>query len=153
MDLRTSELDRQDLPAALTDSARRWVANSSVAVEVNIDNVRGPLPENLEQNIFRIAQEAVINAVKHSGARLVRIDLSSEERSLWLRIKDDGLGFETPAAFSVFGGHFGILGMRERVERLSGEFVLSSQPGAGTQVEVRIPFEPHSIKFSKQRAG
>jgi signal transduction histidine kinase len=56
-----------------------------------------------------------------------------------MRVEDDGEGFEQGEAFSVLNGHFGLLGMRERAERLGGELRLRSEPGAGTQVEVTVP--------------
>jgi len=97
------------------------------------------LSEDVEQHLLRIAQEAVTNALKHAGARMIRVELAVEDRKLRLRVKDDGRGFEPSRAFSVIGGHFGILGMRERAERLGGELDLSSQLGLGTQVEVTVP--------------
>jgi signal transduction histidine kinase len=100
----------------------------------------------MEQHVLRIAQEAVTNAVKHAKAKIVSIELEGEEQLLPLRIKDDGIGFEPPRAFSVFGGHFGILGMQARAKRLRAEFILASSPGAGTQVEVRIPFVANHSK-------
>ena len=62
-----------------------------------------------------------------------------EARRLFLRIVDDGRGFEQQDAFSSHGGHFGLIGMRERAERLGGELRLASQPGGGTEVEVKVP--------------
>jgi signal transduction histidine kinase len=67
------------------------------------------------------------------------VELGRENGFVYLRVKDDGEGFEAPRTFSASGGHFGIMGMRERAARCRGDFALSSQPGAGTQVEVRIP--------------
>ena len=62
-----------------------------------------------------------------------------EARKLYLRIKDDGHGFEQDGVFASRGGHFGLLGMRERAERLGGELHLDSHPGEGTEVEVQVP--------------
>ncbi len=115
-------------------SARLWSAGYDIEVQVEISGIERRLPQDVEQNMFRIAQEAVANAVKHAGARVVRRPLRSEGQALRLSIDDDGRGFAQPDTFSVFGGHFGILGMRERAERLRGEFVLGSNPGTGTQV-------------------
>jgi signal transduction histidine kinase/ligand-binding sensor domain-containing protein len=140
MDLRTSELEQQDLTVALDAAAHRWVAGNSVNVHVDVSGVNQKIPEELEQNLLRIAQEAVANALKHAHARTIWIELEAEHRALWLRIKDDGQGFEPSGAFSIVGGHFGILGMQERAERLGGKFALASHPGSGTQVEVRVPF-------------
>jgi signal transduction histidine kinase/ligand-binding sensor domain-containing protein len=140
MDLRTSELEQQDLPAALETSARHWVAGSSVDVRVDVSGVSQKIPEDLEQNLLRIAQEAVANALKHARARIIWVELEAEDCALRLRVKDDGRGFEPSGAFSITAGHFGILGMQERAKRVGGKFDLTSSPGSGTQVEVRVPF-------------
>ncbi len=139
MDLRTSELEDQDLPAALTASAQRWVAGSPVSLQVEVSGVKQKLPEDLEQNMLRIAQEAVANALKHAHPQGIWIDLTQDSGILRLSVKDDGQGFEPSSTFSVNGGHFGILGMRERAERLGGEFEFASRLGTGTEVEVRVP--------------
>jgi signal transduction histidine kinase len=97
------------------------------------------LPEETEQHLLRIAQEAVTNAVKHARASQVRIHLAVAGRKLSLSVADNGRGFEQDEAFSEVGGHFGLLGMRERAERLGGELQLHSEPGQGTEVEVTVP--------------
>jgi signal transduction histidine kinase len=93
----------------------------------------------MEQNLLRIAQEAVTNIVKHAGATSVWIKLHTEAKRLYLRVADNGRGFEQGGAFSSQDGHFGLIGMRERAERLGGELTLASHPGEGTQVEVTAP--------------
>ena len=87
---------------------------------------------------MRIAQEAVANALKHAKARNISVELEGMNHALRLRVKDDGEGFE-PSPLSTLAGHYGILGMRERAERLGGTFDLESGPGAGTLVEVTVP--------------
>ncbi len=89
--------------------------------------------------MLRIAQEAVTNALKHAEARKIRVKLHMEARKLCLHIEDDGHGFEQDGVFSSLGGHFGLLGMRERAERLGGELHLASHPGQGTEVAVEVP--------------
>ena len=89
--------------------------------------------------MLRIAQEAVTNVLKHAGASKIWVKLHMEARRLFLRIVDNGRGFEQQDAFSSQGGHFGLIGMRERAERLGGELRLASQPGGGTEVEVKVP--------------
>jgi signal transduction histidine kinase len=89
--------------------------------------------------LLRIAQEAVTNVVKHAGASKILIKLHREARKLYLRIVDNGRGFEEGNAFSATGGHFGLIGMRERAERLGGQLRLASHPGEGTEVEVMVP--------------
>jgi signal transduction histidine kinase/ligand-binding sensor domain-containing protein len=140
MDLRDSALEGQELPAALSEAARQWTAGSPVHVQVDVSGNDGrKLPEEMEQNLLRIAQEAVTNAVKHAHAKEVRIRLDLEPSRLSMVIADDGNGFEQTEAFSEIGGHFGLLGMRERAERIGGELHLASQPGGGTKVEVTVP--------------
>jgi signal transduction histidine kinase len=109
-----------------------------VAVSVDAAGDRRPLPQEMEQQLLRIAQEAVANVMKHANASRIRIELRGEAKRLCLRIVDNGRGFEQRDAFAAQGGHFGLLGMRERAERLGGEFRLASQPGEGTQVEVSV---------------
>jgi ligand-binding sensor domain-containing protein/two-component sensor histidine kinase len=139
MDLRTSDLEGRDLSTALGTSARLWAAGSAVQVRVETSGSRRELSSDLEQNILRIAQEAVANSLKHAHAQTIWIDLSIEASLLQLRVKDDGQGFEPPDGFSLAGGHFGLLGMQERAERLGGKLALASQPGSGTEVEVTVP--------------
>src|SRR5579883_3265370 len=139
MDLRTTDLQEQDLPAALRASAERLVAGTPLNLSCDVAQIDAPLAPEVEQNVLRIAQEAVANAVKHARAKTVQLELSRENGFVFLRVKDDGEGFDASGAFSASGGHFGIMGMRERAARCSGDFTLSSQPGCGTQVEVKIP--------------
>ena len=150
MDLRASALEDQDLPAAVTSASRQWTAGTSIPVSIRFSGEHRRLSEDIEQNILRIAQEAVTNVVKHSGAKNIRIHIQLDARNLVLTVEDDGRGFEPSGAFVGVGGHFGLLGMRERAERLGGELDLSSEPGAGTQVRITVPLstdkEPNRSK-------
>jgi signal transduction histidine kinase/ligand-binding sensor domain-containing protein len=139
MDLRASVLEGQDLAAALESGTRMWTAGAAVDVKVDVSGPPTVLPQEMEQHLLRIAQEAVTNVIKHAGANRIAIKLHTEARKLYLRIWDNGRGFETPDVFSTRGGHFGLIGMRERAERLGGEMRLASNPGEGTEVEVTVP--------------
>jgi signal transduction histidine kinase len=139
MDLRASALDGQNLASALESGTRLWTAGSGVDVDVAVTGPPGTLPEEMEQHLLRIAQEAVTNVLKHAGASKIWIKLHTEARKLCLRVLDNGHGFEHPDVFSAAGGHFGLIGMRERAERLGGELRLASHPGEGTEVEVTVP--------------
>jgi signal transduction histidine kinase/streptogramin lyase len=139
MDLRASVLEGQDLAAALESGMRLWTAGAAVDIKVDVSGPETVLPQEMEQHLLRIAQEAVTNVVKHAGANRIVIKLHTEARKLDLRIKDNGRGFEPRDVFSSLGGHFGLIGMRERAERLGGEMRLASNPGEGTEVEVTVP--------------
>ena len=138
MDLRASALEGQDLATALESGARTWTAGSGLEVEVETGGPRSRLPEEVEQNLLRIAQEAVANAVKHAGASRLSVRLTREAQRVRLCVADDGRGFDQTGAFSASDGHFGLIGMRERAERLGGELRVESHPDAGTQVDVTV---------------
>lgn len=139
MDLRASALEDQDLASAIAAAARQWTAGSPVEVKFEAAGEARKLSEDIEQNLLRIAQEAVTNAVKHSRAKRIQIRLGLQARTVTLQVVDDGCGFDPNGIFSELGGHFGLIGMRERAERLGGEFALVSLPGEGTQVDVTVP--------------
>ena len=139
MDLRASALEGQDLAAAIESGTRLWTAGSGVEVAVEVTGTGSKLPEEMEQHLLRIAQEAVTNVLKHAGASRIGVNLHLEAHNLHLRIGDNGRGFDQQDVFSSRAGHFGLIGMRERAERLGGELRLESNPGAGTEVEVTVP--------------
>jgi signal transduction histidine kinase len=89
-----------------------------------------------------LVREAVQNAVAHAAPRNIAVLLAFDSRCLRVEIQDDGCGFEASSSRSPEGPHFGLTGMRERVEKLGGEFHLSSYPGKGTQVRLSIPAAP-----------
>jgi hypothetical protein len=138
-DLRSSELEKKDLFTTLVVSAPLWAAGSRVEVKVEVGQFLRPLPADVEQNLLRIAQEAVANAVRHAKATVILVQLEMADRMLQLRVKDNGQGFQPNGPFSIVAGHFGIVGMRERTQRLGGEFELLSDPLSGTSVEVKVP--------------
>ena len=139
MDLRASELDGQSLATAVIVGTQQWVAGSAVRVSVEVSGDPRKLSQDIEHNLLRIAQEAVTNALKHADPRMIWVKLEFENSRVRLRIKDDGRGFEPACVLSGRDGHFGILGMRERAQRLGGELDLTSCPGTETTIEVIIP--------------
>jgi signal transduction histidine kinase len=140
-DLRDSMLEGQNLAAALHLGVHTWTATSEVLAEVNVSGETRSLPKEYEQHLLRITQEAVTNTVKHAGASKIWVWLDIEASTVCLRIVDNGRGFEDHDAFSSSVGHFGLIGMRERSERLGGEFRLTCRPYEGTQIEVNIPLK------------
>lgn len=141
MDLRASALDDQDLAVALKSGAERWAGNSGINVGVGVEGDASQLPEEVAHHVFRIAQEAVANAVNHGGPRKINVELKIDLARLRLRVDDDGCGFEPDDAFTSREGNFGLIGMRERAERIKGELRLNSQHGKGTRVEVTVPLK------------
>jgi signal transduction histidine kinase len=84
----------------------------------------------------------VTNAVRHGRAREVAIGLAFEREAVRLRVEDGGCGFDPATVASECEGHFGLMGIRERVKKLGGRLQLDSQPGRGTAVRVEIPVGP-----------
>jgi PAS domain S-box-containing protein len=114
-----------------------------VQIDIDIGVRESEVPHNLKSILFRIAREALDNAVRHSHAKHIEIAMSSIEGSLQLKIKDDGIGFEHEAT-DMFGKGFGILSMKERTELTGGFFSIESVIGRGTTVVATWPVHPLS---------
>ncbi len=139
-DLRPSHLDDLGLPAAL-----RWYAGEvqnriplNIAVEIN----GGPHPIDPMANtaLFRVAQEALTNVVKHAQATNVTVRLSYLPSVVMLQVEDDGCGFDVRA--QAQRPAWGLLGMEERATLLGGYVAIQSQPGHGARIEMMIPYQP-----------
>ena len=139
MDLRADASETYNLAAALQSGADRWTANSGAQIDVRITGDDSTLPEEVAHHVFRVAQEAIVNAVKHAAADRIDVELKIKPQELCLRIADDGSGFEPEEAFTSRRGNFGLIGMRERAERIKGHLYLDSHPGKGTRLEVTVP--------------
>jgi signal transduction histidine kinase len=141
-DLRSRALQQFDLPSAVKTCAKELTDGTGVQVEVAaIGRVR-PVPELIEDNLLRIAQESLTNIIKHSGATMAKVSLDYGPQAIHLQVEDNGKGFDPKECAGPREGHFGLLGIHERVARLRGEVSLVSTPGKGTIVRVQIPIEP-----------
>jgi signal transduction histidine kinase len=144
-ELRPAVLDEQGLEAALRTQARAFEAANGVACDVHSD-LAGRLAPELETVLYRVTQESLTNIGKHARASRVTVSLASENGAVRLRIHDDGVGFDPMAARGLVGdGHFGLVGMRERVEMVGGKLVVDSVPGEGTTVDVRMSAQPATV--------
>jgi signal transduction histidine kinase len=141
-DLRSRALEQFDLPGALLTSSKHLSDGTSVRFEVSTKGRVRPLPETIEENLLRIAQEAMTNVIKHSGASRVDIELNYGPQRVGLTIRDNGRGFQTNTCAGPSDGHFGLLGISERAKRLRGEARILSAAGEGTAILVQIPIEP-----------
>ena len=133
--LHPSKLRLMGLVAALR-GLQHEMAGPGTTIRFTDENVPADLPLDLTVTLFRIAQEAVQNALKHSGAREISVVLSGGPDQLALTIADDGTGFELKG---VSGHGLGLISMEERVEAIDGTFDIQSAPGRGTRVDVRVP--------------
>jgi signal transduction histidine kinase len=140
--LRRLVQDQLDLSGALLENARQLLTGTNIQVDLQIQGEVRSLPEVVEENFLRIGREAIVNVIKHAHATTVNIRLEFEPRRVVLEIQDNGRGFARELAAGPDEGHFGLLGISERVKRLGGKFNLASMPGQGTVVRVEILLEP-----------
>ena len=115
---------------------QRELSKSGPTITVTHDCVPTNLPIDLTVSLFRVVQEALHNALKHSKARTVAVDLRGASTGLALTISDDGEGFSVDAAW---GTGLGLMSMRERIEAVRGTFDLRSRRGEGTLLAITVP--------------
>lgn len=137
--LRPGALDNLGLPETLRDAVAGWQAqHPAVQFSLNFSGKLDSLGEVLNINLYRIVQEAVTNALRYSQAERVDIALEAQaDGMVQVQIRDNGVGMNICNVDQ--SQHFGLLGMRERAQALSGRFQLDSAPGAGTCITVRVP--------------
>jgi signal transduction histidine kinase len=104
-----------------------------------VEGTPEPLHPVLQDELFRIAREAVGNAFRHAGAKSVEVEVRFDGGALRLRVRDDGVGMESSVANGGRTGHWGLRGMRERANNIGAGFELWSEAGAGTEIEVIVP--------------
>jgi signal transduction histidine kinase len=157
--LRSSTLQRHDLATALRQSGER-AADSAVAFDFKVIGTPHRCAPAVEEQVLRIGQEAVANAIRHAQAQQIRMELHYDSHNVTLRVADDGRGFDPNAIDGTNGhgngnghggrgngngngngvnGHWGVMSMKERAETVGGIFRISSTMGAGTVVETVVP--------------
>jgi signal transduction histidine kinase len=116
---------------------QRDLSRPGIMITVSSENVAAILPDDIALCLFRIAQEAMQNAIKHSGARNIRVQLKGGNEAIALTVIDDGAGFDVGAAA---GKGLGLISMHERAESVGGMLKVVSRKGAGTRLQVTVPF-------------
>ncbi|HET7088515.1 MAG TPA: GAF domain-containing sensor histidine kinase, partial [Anaerolineae bacterium] len=139
-ELRPESLEMEGLVAALTKQTASLHARYHIEVQTAFgDEPRLPLPT--KEALYRIAQEALNNIVKHARASRVDVRLEPADGSVGLEIGDNGVGFDPQGEFP---GHLGLRSMRERAEKAGGTLAVESAPGQGTCIRVRVPVNRNS---------
>jgi two-component system nitrate/nitrite sensor histidine kinase NarX len=134
-ELRPPILRREGLVTALRARLEAVEERVGMQTEFKVDGC-GPLSPEIEKDLYRVAQEALNNALKHAQASRVSVHLGQRDGIVTLEIADDGVGFDPSAARGK--GGFGLRGMQERVTRLGGRLTVQSHPGKGTQIKVEL---------------
>ncbi|HET9087026.1 MAG TPA: two-component regulator propeller domain-containing protein [Acidobacteriaceae bacterium] len=139
-DLRSQAYGNQDFPArlaAVVDQARK---RSTAKISLKVTGAYRAIPDNVAEEMLKIAQEATINAVRHANANHIHIQLAYEESRLLLTVSDDGHGFlVSRAKSSGLAGHFGMIGMKERAKLVGAALKIESNESSGTTVILSIP--------------
>jgi PAS domain S-box-containing protein len=141
LDLRPSMLDDFGLVSALEWYLERQAQRSEFEAEFVAEPPEMRLPPSLETTVFRVAQIALANVVRHAQAKHVWVALHRHEEGIELVIRDDGVGFDVPSALesAAHGATLGLLSMQERARLARGELEILSRPGQGTEIRARFP--------------
>lgn len=138
-DLRPSMLESLGLREAVRSWAKDYADRSAIPLTVDIANELPPLPAGSPIGLFRIAQEALANAIEHSKAGSIRLSLRGEEDNVILAVVDDGVGIASSQT-GTRGLTHGLLYIRERATAMGGRVLIGGGPGGlGTEVRVTVP--------------
>jgi tetratricopeptide (TPR) repeat protein len=146
-DLHPTLLDGRGLAEALADYFVGIERRHGLPVRLSVSGAEEPLPPEVSLGLFRIAQEALANVVRHAGARAVDVTLKVDDSVAHLEVADDGAGFDSGAVRSA--GGLGLASIEERARLLGGRCGITSAPGAGTRIEVTVPLtapEVHRLR-------
>jgi PAS domain S-box-containing protein len=135
--LHPAKLEQLGLVAAMRGFCKEFAAAHEIAVEFADGFVPRAVPADTALCLYRIAQEALHNVVKHSGGTTARVELAMENRELRLAVTDDGIGFEPETKRA--NGSLGLVSMAERTRFAHGRFSIESHAGKGTRIDVRVP--------------
>ena len=148
-DLRPSRDNLSDVGQALAEEAEQFAQLHPAQFRVSVEGASRDLHPIVREEMLLIGREALANAFRHSGAKLIEAEVTYDDAALQLRVRDDGRGIV--ASLLEEGGrpgHFGLVGMRERARKLGGRLDVWSKPGAGTEVDLRVPAE---VAYRKER--
>jgi signal transduction histidine kinase len=135
-ELQPGALAEEGLVAALSKQAAALSAREGLAIEVDGPDEHLPIGAEVEEQLYRVGQEALANVVKHARASNATVRITATDDSVSIEVNDDGRGFD-PAA--VGPDHFGLRSMRGRVADLGGRLEVTSAPGHGTVLRVEVP--------------
>jgi signal transduction histidine kinase len=143
------KLEQLGLVAALGSLCKEFGRTEVLQVSFFHQNVPASVPQAAAVCLYRIAQEALQNVIKHSAARHAEVDLQGINGEICLRVQDDGKGFDADAASGQ--GGLGLVSMRERLRAVEGAVVVTAQPEKGTRIQVRIPRDGNDRRNGERR--
>jgi signal transduction histidine kinase len=144
--LRIRPLESDELERAISLIPKDIGADSQVEFKMSVEGTPRSLRSAVRDDVYWIAREALVNAYRHSGARRIEGVLEYSRKGIRMVIRDDGCGMDEVVVRSGREGHWGLAGMNERSERIAARLDVLSAPGAGTEIDLRVPgqvaFEP-----------
>ena len=143
-DLRNSTLESADMEEAIRQTLAPHIGETALSVRFSVPRIR--ISDNTAHAILRIVRELSVNAIRHGGATSLRVAGSVEGEKLLFSVRDNGCGFDPANCPGVTQGHYGLLGIRERVESFEGEVRIDSAPGRGTKVTIALNVPQESTK-------
>jgi len=146
-DLHPATVDQLGLEKAIRTLCDDLAQTRRLDIHVDVRNVPHPLPDDVALCLYRIAQEALQNVVRHSGASSAKVSLVGTGPEVQLSVADLGAGFDVHAPHH--GASLGLISMRERVRMVNGHLALYSKRGEGTRVEARVPVQPTGPTFGR----
>jgi signal transduction histidine kinase len=139
LDLRSPVLEHRSFEEALNDLADRLTADSGIRFTVKVRGKPRECPARVENELMRIAHEAIVNAVRHSGGTAIQVELRFDDSAIVLRVTDDGHGFDLERASSFDSKRFGLQSMKERAKSFGGDLSVVTGLDRGTDVEAVFP--------------
>jgi len=146
-DLHSSKLEYLGAVAGIRSWCKEFAERQKMEIDFASD-VHHSLPRDIGLPLFRVLQEALHNASKHSGVKRVEVQLREDFGEIHLMVSDSGKGFDVEAAFH--GKGLGLSSMRERVRLVNGTIAIESKPNAGTKIHIRVPIEKEG---TRRKAG
>lgn len=150
MILRPSMLDDLGLSPALRWQAKEFTLRNDVPVELSITGDVDSISDDMRTCIYRIVQEALTNASRHSSAKQITVRIERHPHGVQAVIEDDGIGFDR---YKLRRRGLGLLGMEERVREIGGILEIKSQPGQGTRILIRLPIPETRNELSSAHSG
>jgi signal transduction histidine kinase len=142
-ELHSSKLRHMDMVHAMRGLCIELSEQHNVDINFGHRDIPGTVPPEISICLFRVLQEALHNAVKHSQVRLFDVEARGTSDAILLTIRDTGLGFDPEYAMKGHG--LGLTSMHERLKLVNGELSINSQPRCGTSVQARVPFDRSEI--------
>jgi signal transduction histidine kinase len=144
--LRAPVLASRDLSSSLRCVGERAIGERPIALEIATVGEPVKYASEVEEQLLRIGQEAILNAALHADPTRIHIALQYSDDSLRLSVSDDGGGFDVAHAFANADGHYGLITMKERAEAAGGRLDISSTPSTGTSVVVAVRYSPPDLE-------